>query len=140
VGDQRGGAGCRGSAWLDGLGGERLAELVLLLPGGLPDGVRVLVTCDSGELDGLRVPEQVTALLDEHAVRIRLGTVTPAERRELLDTQVYAVLRPVLEDRQQEGLLGRLMVSWEPLRAALSPGQGEESADRVALLHAITDW
>jgi Tfp pilus assembly protein PilF len=137
------GAGDRATgvvAWLDGLSAGRLAELALLLPDGLPAGVRVLATCDSAELEGLRGPEQVTALLEEHATRVRLGSVTADERRELLAAGAYAVLRPVLEDGQQEVLLGRLMVAWEPLRTALSLGSGEQAAPRVALLRAVTDW
>jgi hypothetical protein len=32
------------------------------------------------------------------------------------------------------------MVAWEPLREALTRGGSEQSADRVALLRAVTDW
>jgi hypothetical protein len=36
--------------------------------------------------------------------------------------------------------LGRLMVAWEPVRAALARGGSEHGTDRVALLRAVTDW
>lgn len=36
--------------------------------------------------------------------------------------------------------IGRVMVAWEPLRAPLTRGGSEQSADRGALLRAVTDW
>jgi hypothetical protein len=126
--------------WLDGLVPARLAELARALAGGaLPSGVRLLATLDSGELDGLRIPEQLNALLDRHATRVELGTVTDGERAALLAEDAYSALRPLL-DEQQDLLIGRLMVAWQPLRAALARGGSEESGDRVALLRAVTDW
>jgi hypothetical protein len=36
-------------------------------------GVWLLATLDAGEMEGLRVPEQLNALLDRHSVRVELG-------------------------------------------------------------------
>ena len=36
--------------------------------------------------------------------------------------------------------MGRLMVALDPIQDALTRGRAEESADRVALLRAVTDW
>ena len=41
---------------------------------------------------------------------------------------------------QVDVFIGQVMVAWEPLRAALTRGGSEQSADRVALLRAVTDW
>jgi tetratricopeptide (TPR) repeat protein len=125
--------------WLDGLTPARLAEFARIPLGDLPTGVRLLATLDSGELDGLRIPEQLNALLDRHTVRVELGAVTDEERRALLAEDAYAALRPLLS-QQDDLFIGRAMVAWEPLRAALTRGGSEQSADRVALLRAVTDW
>lgn len=36
--------------------------------------------------------------------------------------------------------MGRIMVAWKPLRAALTRGNSEQATDRIALLRAVTDW
>jgi len=82
--------------WLDGLSPGRFTELARVPLDDLPPGVRVLATLDTGELTGLRIPEQLNAMLDQHAVRVRLGTITEQERRALLAQDAYAVLRPLL--------------------------------------------
>jgi TPR repeat protein len=133
------GAGAGAVVWLDGLNAARLVELARVPLGELPPGVWLLATLDSGELDGLRVPEQLDALLDRHAVRVELGAVNGEERRALLAEDAYAALRPLL-GQQEDLFIGRTMVAWQPLRAALTRGGSEESADRVALLRAVTDW
>ena len=125
--------------WLDELSPERFGELARVPLDDLPSGVRVLATLDTGELEGLRIPEQLNTLLERHAVRVRLGAVTEQERHNLLSQDVYAALRPLLEDKE-DLFLGRVMVAWEPLRAALARGASEHATDRVALLHAVTDW
>jgi hypothetical protein len=125
--------------WLDGLSPGRFTELARVQLDDLSPGVRVLATLDSGELEGLRIPEQLNTLLDRHAVRVRLGTITEQERRDLLAEEAYAALRPLLEEKE-DLFLGRLMVAWEPLRAALARGGTEQATDHVALLRAVTDW
>ena len=45
-----------------------------------------------------------------------------------------------LLDQDDDLFLGRLMVAWGPLRAALTRGGSEQATDRVALLRAVTDW
>ena len=80
--------------WLDGLSPGRFAELARVPLGDLPPGVRVLATLDTGELEGLRIPEQLDKLLDQHAVRVRLTAITERERRDLRAQEVYAALRP----------------------------------------------
>jgi tetratricopeptide (TPR) repeat protein len=125
--------------WLDSLTPERFVELASVTTDQLPPGVWVLACLDTEELDGLRIPEQVSILLERHAIRIQLRTVTDDERSALLAEGTYAALRPVLE-QDGEVFLGRLMVAWEPLRAALTRGGSEQGADRVALLRATTDW
>jgi hypothetical protein len=125
--------------WLDGLSPGRFSELGRAPLDGLPSGIWVLATPDTGELEGLRIPEQLNTLMDRHAVRVRLGTITGQERRDLLAEPAYAALRPVLE-QEEDLLMGRLMVAWEPARAALTRGDSEPGTDRVALLHAVTDW
>ncbi len=124
--------------WLDGLSPGRFTELARVPLDDLSPGVRVLATLDSGELEGLRIPEQLNTLLDRHAVRVRLGTITEQERRDLLAEESYAALRPLLEEKE-DLFLGRLMVAWEPLRAALARGGTEQATDHVALLRAVTD-
>ena len=86
--------------WLDGLSPGRFTELALVPLDDLPPGVQVLATLDSGELEGLRIPEQLNTMLDQHAVRIRLGTITEQERRDLLAQDAYATLRPLLEENE----------------------------------------
>ena len=125
--------------WLDGLTPDRFIELARAPLEDLPPGIRVLATLDISELEGLRVPEQLNLLLDDHAVRAQLGTINEEERRDLLAQDIYAPLRPVLEEAD-DLFMGRLMVAWEPIRAALTRGGSEQATDRVALLHAITDW
>jgi TPR repeat protein len=125
--------------WLDGLSPDRFAELARVLLGDLPPGVRMLATLDTDALEGLRIPEQLDKLLGQHAVRIRLTAITEQERRDLRAQEVYAALRPVL-DQQEDLFLGRVMVAWKPLRAALTRGVNEQATDRVALLRAVTDW
>ena len=125
--------------WLDGLSPGRFTELARVPLDDLPPGVRVLATLDSGELEGLRIPEQLITILDQHAVRFRLGTITEQERRDLLARDAYAALRPLLEEKE-DLFLGRLMVAWEPLRAALARGGSEQATNQVALLRAVTDW
>jgi Tfp pilus assembly protein PilF len=133
-------AGAAGAVvWLDGLSPGRFSELARVPLGDLPPGVRVLATLDTGELEGLRIPEYLNMLLEQHAARVRLGAITSQERRDLLAENAYAALRPVL-DGQEDVFLGRLMVIWGPLRAALTLGGSEQAADRVALLRAVTDW
>ncbi|GAA0558399.1 tetratricopeptide repeat protein [Actinomadura livida] len=124
--------------WLDGLTPGRLTELALTAPGGLPDRLWVLATVDSAELQGLRVPEQLVKALEEHAVRIDIGAVRAAERAALLAQEMYAHLRPIL-DEGTDVLMGRLMIAWDQIREALTRDE-EGSTDRLALLHAITDW
>jgi len=69
----------------------------------------------------LRIPEQLNKLLGQHAVRVRLTAITGEERRDLRAQDVYAALRPVI-DQNDDLFLGRLMVAWEPLREALTRG------------------
>jgi hypothetical protein len=125
--------------WLDGLGPDLFAELARVSLDDLPPGVLVLATLDTGQLEGLRIPEQLNLLLERHAVRVPLGTITDQERGDLMAHDTYALLWPVLEEKE-DLFLGRLMVAWEPLRAALTRGGSEQATDRVALLRAVTDW
>jgi hypothetical protein len=62
--------------WLESLSPGRFGELARVVAGELPPGVWVLATVDSGELDGLRMPEQLDALMTRNAVRVRLGVIT----------------------------------------------------------------
>ncbi|XVQ09357.1 tetratricopeptide repeat protein [Spirillospora sp. CA-255316] len=124
--------------WLDGLTPERFTELATTVPDHLPSGLWVLATVHSGELDGLRVPEHLVKAVQEHAVRVDLGVLSPAERAELHAQEIYADLWPVLA-RDADLLMGRLMVAWDQIRTALTC-DGEDSTDRVALLRAVTDW
>ena len=125
--------------WLDGLSPSRLGELASMRLDDLPPRTWVLATLDTRELEGLRIPEQLNTLMGQHAIRVPLGAITGQELRDLLAETAYAPLRPVLE-QGEELLLGRLMVAWEPVRAALDWADSEHAADRVALLHAVTDW
>jgi hypothetical protein len=43
-------------------------------------------------------------------------------------------------EQEVDVFIGRLMVSWSAIRHALTPGRDEHSTDRIALLHAVTDW
>ena len=125
--------------WLDGLSPGRFSELARVPLDQLPPGIWVLATLDTGELEGLRVPEQLSTLMGRHAVRVRLGAITRQERRDLLAETAYAPLRPVLE-QDEDLFLGMLMVAWEPVRDALAFSGSGPGTDRVALLHAVTDW
>jgi hypothetical protein len=126
--------------WFERLSPERFTEVACFSLETLPSGVMVLATFDSAEREGLRVAEQVSTLsAQQYAARIEVGAITGQERGDLLVEDCYAVLRPMLEGGQ-DAFLGRLMIAWEPLRAALSCGRTEQSADQVALLRAITDW
>ena len=80
--------------WLDGLSPGRFTELARVPWGDLPPSMRVLATLDTGEMEGLRIPEQLDKLLDQHAVRIRLTAITEQERRDLRAQEAYAALRP----------------------------------------------
>ena len=125
--------------WLDAITPARLTSLARALAGELPDRLRILATLDTAELDGSRIPEQAVALLDEHAARVTLTTITRQERDTLRGHDTYAALRPVI-DHADDLFLGRLMITWEPLRQALTLGGSEQGTDRVALLRAVTDW
>jgi hypothetical protein len=126
--------------WFERLSPERFTEVACFSLETLPSGVMVLATFDSAEREGLRVAEQVSTFsAQQYAARIEVGAITGQERGDLLVEDCYAVLRPMLEGGQ-DAFLGRLMIAWEPLRAALSCGRTEQSADQVALLRAITDW
>jgi hypothetical protein len=67
--------------WLDGLSPGRFSELARVPLDNLPSGIWVLATLDTTELEGLRIPEQLNTLMDRHAVRVRIGTITGQERR-----------------------------------------------------------
>lgn len=126
--------------WFERLSPERFTEVACFPLETLPSGVMVLATFDSAERESLRVAEQVSTFsTQQYAARIEVGAVTSQERGDLLAEDRYAVLRPVLKEGQ-DAFLGRLMIAWEPLRAALTPGRTEESANQVALLRVITDW
>jgi tetratricopeptide (TPR) repeat protein len=126
--------------WFERLSPERFTEVACFPLETLPSGVLVLATFDSAEREGLRVAEQVSTLsAQQYATRIEVGAITGQERADLLAEDCYAVLRPILEGGQ-DAFLGRLMIAWEPLRAALTCGRTEQSDDQVALLRAITDW
>lgn len=126
--------------WLERLSPERYTEVACFAVETVPSGVMILATCDSAEREDMRLSEQVCTLsAQQYAARIEVGIVTGQERSALLGEDCYAVLRPMLGEGQ-DLFLGRLMVVWEPLRTALTRGRTEQSADRVALLHAVTDW
>jgi hypothetical protein len=126
--------------WLERLGPDRFTELTRFPLDDLPSGVLIFATFDSSDREGLRIPEQLSTLSgQQHAVCVELGTITDQERSDLLNVDAYAPLRPLL-DENPDLFMGRLMVTWEPLRAALTRGHSEQAADRVALLHAVTDW
>jgi tetratricopeptide (TPR) repeat protein len=126
--------------WFERLSPERFTEVACYPLDALPSGVMVLATFDSADRESMRLPEQVAALSSQqYAALLEVGCVTGREHRELLAEDCYAVLRPVLGN-SQDLFMGRLMIAWEPLRAALTRGRSEQSADEVALLRAVTDW
>jgi hypothetical protein len=90
-------------------------------------------------LEGFRAPEHVALLLEERAVCIAVGTISDQERDAIRGEDVYGDLQPVL-DSDSELLMGRLMVALDQIQDALTLGRAEESAGRVALLRAVTDW
>ena len=104
----------------------------------LPAGLWILATVHDKHLEGFRAPEHV-GLLEERAVRIAVGTISDQERDAVRGEDVYTDLQPVL-DSDSELLMGRLMVALDQIQDALTLGRAEESADRVALLRAVTDW
>ena len=132
--------------WLERLTEHRLRELAGLLAafvssptgGGLPDGVWLLATLDTGELAELRDRDQIEQALTA-AVRVHVGALTEDERADLASAEVYAALGSTLE-QEADVFIGRLMVAWTALRQALTPGRNQHSTDRIALLHAVTDW
>jgi hypothetical protein len=124
--------------WLDGLPPERAGELADLALDTLPDVLRIAVTLTSRSDDEPPPAARLETFLDRHAVLADLAAISPAERRALRDCDTYAELRPVL-DEGHDVLMGRFMVSWEEIRRALTR-DSEQSTDRVALLHAVTDW
>ncbi|MFI6455849.1 tetratricopeptide repeat protein [Streptosporangium amethystogenes] len=125
--------------WLGDLTPERITQLATVLLGDpLPAGLRIMATVDAAELEGSRVPEQAKTLLADHAIGAKLTTLSDAERQRLLDLD-YSELRTVL-DREPDVYLGRLMVAWDHIRAFLTRGNSEDSADQLALLRAVTDW
>ncbi|MBB5781868.1 tetratricopeptide repeat protein [Nonomuraea jabiensis] len=124
--------------WLDGLPPERAGDLASLALDTLPATLRIAVTLTRGP-DHEQPPDaQLEAFLDQRAVQADLAAISPAERHALRDCDTYAELRPILAEGH-DVLMGRLMVSWEELRRALTR-EGEQSTDRVTLLHAVTDW
>jgi tetratricopeptide (TPR) repeat protein len=125
--------------WLERPAPSRYSELARLAADDFPDGVWVLATFDSDELDELRDRAHLDAALDALAVRISLATITEDERSDLQRLDVYAPLRPVLE-QTADLYLGRLMVVWDTVRDAVTSGTGEHATDRIALLRAVTDW
>jgi tetratricopeptide (TPR) repeat protein len=124
--------------WLDGLAPYRFTELATMPLNHLPKGLWVLATLDTRQLEGLRLPAHVAKALEEHAVRAELGLLSAAERAELHAQDIYAELRPTL-DEGTGLLMGRLMVTWEQIREALTEPH-EDSTHRLALVHAVTDW
>lgn len=125
--------------WLDDLKPAQLGQLDRGQLDAMPAGLWLLVTVYDKYLKGFRSPEYVTSLLEEKAVTVRLSTVSEREREALRAETAYAALQPVLDGRD-ELLMGHLMVALDQIQNALIPGRGEASADRVALLRAVTDW
>ncbi|MEU5876467.1 tetratricopeptide repeat protein [Spirillospora sp. NPDC047279] len=127
--------------WLDGLDPGRYVELATL-PGGetgrIHPGLKVLATFDDDALKGLRIHEHLVEALRERAVRIDLGALSADERADVADQEVYADLRPILAEGTGV-LMGRLMTTWEQIRAALTE-TGEDATERLALVRAVTDW
>ncbi|MFG1679981.1 tetratricopeptide repeat protein [Nonomuraea sp. NPDC049269] len=124
--------------WLDGLVPQRLDDLAAIPLDRFTPGLWVAVTLAYGGPREEPLSGRTARFLDENAVRVELGTITPVERRALESCNAYAALRPVLAEGH-DVLMGRLMVAWEELRRALA-GDGEHFTDRMAVLHAVTDW
>jgi tetratricopeptide (TPR) repeat protein len=125
--------------WLDDLTPDHLAQLDHALHEGAPDRLWIMATLHDKHRTGYRTPEHLEALLEDKAVCITVGAISPAERDTLRAEDLYADLRPAL-DAGDDLLMGRLMVSLDQIHQALTPGRGEESNDRIALLRAVTDW
>ncbi|KOX24198.1 tetratricopeptide repeat protein [Nocardiopsis sp. NRRL B-16309] len=125
--------------WLDRLSARRYAELARIDAARLPGGLRILAVADSALVRGLRVPAEVEGAMRAHGVPIELGPMTESERRRLRAGADYAdpALQAVLDADDGTLLLGRLLVDLAPFRADLRPGS---SANRTALLRAVTDW
>jgi len=132
-------AGQEAVLWLDDLNESRLGQLDASLLEGLPDGLWILATIHDKHLTGLRIPEHVRQLLEEGSTGVRIGTVSPREQDDIRAEETYAALRTVLHG-SGEWLMGRLMVALDQVQDALMPAVNEESADRIALLRAVTDW
>ncbi|WP_068929379.1 tetratricopeptide repeat protein [Planobispora rosea] len=139
--------------WLDAIGTDRLGELTAPLLEALTQArlaavpkhlliavtVHQQVTSPDGEKP-LRLAGHVRELLRERALHLVVGTLTADERARLSAEPAYDRLRPLLDDAARELVMGRLMVTLDQLRHALTPGTGEQAADRIALLRAATDW
>ncbi len=125
--------------WLDDLTPSQLGQLDRALLDDLPAGMWILATVHDKHLDSFRAPGHVALLPEEKAVRVAVGAISDQERDAVRGDEVYAVLRPVL-DSGGELLMGRLMVAPDQIQDALISGRAEESADQVALVHAVTDW
>ena len=125
--------------WLDDLTPSQLGQLNRALLDDIPAGLWILATVHEKHLEGFRAPEHVTLLLEERAVRIAVGTISDRERDAIRGEDIYSDLRPVL-DGHSELLMGRLMVALDQIQNALTRARAEESADRVTLLRAVTDW
>ncbi|WP_326644579.1 tetratricopeptide repeat protein [Nonomuraea fuscirosea] len=132
--------------WLDAITVDRLSEFTAQLITNLPRRLVIAATVHTEDItdrDGApsaRLDSHVPSLLDEYALHLNLGVLTSSERDLITCTPAYAALRPALHDRSRDWLIGRLMISLDHLRQALTLGRGESDADRVALLHAVTDW
>ncbi|MBO4274572.1 tetratricopeptide repeat protein, partial [Microbispora triticiradicis] len=124
--------------WLDSLSPERAGDLANLAMDTLPDALWIAVTLTRGPDDEQPPAARLDIFLDQHAVQADLDAISSAERRALRDCDTYAELGPILAEGH-DVLMGRLMVSWEEIRRALTR-DSEQSTDRVALLHAVTDW
>jgi tetratricopeptide (TPR) repeat protein len=125
--------------WLDDLTTAQLGQLDGALLDSLPPGMWILATVHDKRLKERRISEHVRRLLEERAVIITLGTLSAQEREATGAESAYATLQPALE-AGDELLMGRLMVALDQIQSLLIPGSSEESADRVTLLRAVTDW
>ncbi|MFE3457664.1 tetratricopeptide repeat protein [Nocardiopsis aegyptia] len=125
--------------WLDRLSARRYAELARTDAARLPEGLRILAVADSALVRGLRVPADVEGAIRAHGAPIELGPMTGAERRRLRAGTDYADpdLQARLDADDGTLLMGRLLVDLAPFRSDLLPGT---SANRTALLRAVTDW
>jgi hypothetical protein len=74
----------------------------------------------TGELEELRDVDQFDRLLEQMAVRVTVGVISQGEREELRGLEVYAEVRPLLEEGT-DLLMGRMMVSFDQIRSALTP-------------------